>query len=265
MHWLLLLLLLVSCGGRAVVGADGPAPARYLVRIGAEFGPILDPTTEAHLQDDKSAELSLRLSVVPTRRFVDGSIGQRVQIDQGALNVDGNSFDELELVGRSIELRTFPDGEILSLGWIDRWAGPRRFMEVFEVVFPAISPAPPSLKKGETASRRIIWPFLGQHRLRWDSAVDARWTNHGSIDRGTETVWHLAYEGPWRIHGGRRSGPEAIKVTSTGDAEGQVWFDKASGELVAHEFSWSREVHLAGAGGRLKQMQAFNGRVERLP
>ena len=197
MHWLTVLLMLMGCGGRAVVGAEGPASARYSVSVSGDFGPITDATTEEHLQDDTESELTLKLSVVPVRRFMDGSVGQRVKIEEGALSVDGTPYADLELTGRTIELRTFPDGEILTLGWVDRLAGPHRFMEVFEVVFPAISPAPPNLKKDETASRRIIWPFLGEHRLRWDSAVDAKWTNHGVEERGETNSWRLSYEGPW--------------------------------------------------------------------
>ena len=265
MHWLLLLLMLLGCGGRAVVSPDDMAPAQYRVAITGDFGPITDPVNGAQFQGDKKAELSLKLSVVPVRRFVDGSVGQRVKIEEGSLSVDSLPYDDLQLTGRSLELRTFPDGEILTLGWVDRWAGPHRFMEVFEVVFPAISPAPPSLRKGETSSRRIIWPFLGERRLRWDSAVDARWKNHGYEERGEFESWRLTYDGPWRIHGEHRSGPGAIKVTAAGRADGEVWFDTASGNMRTHRFSWSPEVLLAGPSGRLEQAQAFSGHVERLP
>ena len=266
MRWFMLLLLMTrGCGGRAIVGTDGPAPARYRVNISGDFGPITDPVTGGHFQDEKDTTLTLTLSVVPVRRFTDGSMGQRVKIEHGALSISDQPYEDLELTGRTLELRTFPDGEILTLGWVDRVAGPKRFMEVFEVVFPAISPSPPSLRKGETASRRIIWPFLGERRLRWDSAVDAKWTNHGPEERGKTMAWRLSYNGPWRIHGGRRSGPEAFKATASGDAKGQVWFDKGSGDLTRHEFSWSREVQLAGPAARLTQAQSFTGQVERLP
>ena len=265
MRWLLLLLMIVGCGGRAVVSVDGPSPVRYVFSVSGDFGAISDASTGSNLQDATEAELVLRLSVVPVRRFIDGSLGQRVRVDHATLSVDGQPYDELELEGRTVELRTFPDGEILTLGWVDRWAGPHRFMEVFEVVFPAISPAPPSLKRGQTSSRRIIWPFLGDDRLRWDSAVDARWTNHGPVEHMNSKAWHLAYEGPWRVHGGRRTGAGAFKASASGDASGSVYFDQGSGDMVTHQFSWSREVSLSGPGGRLTQAQAFSGKVERLP
>jgi len=262
-HWLLLVIL--GCGGRAKIGAEGPEPVRYRISLHGDFGAVTDPESGEVLQEDTDAELSLSLSVSPVRRFRDGSMGQRVVVEESALSVDGAAYEGLELTGRSLELRTFSDGEILTLGWVDRWSGPDRFMDVFEVVFPAISPAPPSLKKGETASRRIIWPYLGEERLRWDSAVDAKWTNKGVVERGAAKAWHLSYEGPWRVHGGRRTGDEKFKVSASGDADGQVWFDKATGALVSHRFAWSREVEVSGAAARLKQAQAFVGSVERQP
>ncbi len=263
MRWLLLVML--GCGGRAKIGADGPQPARYRISLSGDFGPITDPESGKVLQQDTDADLSLSLSISPVRRFRDGSMGQRVVVDSSALTVDGAPYEGLELTGRSLELRTFPDGEILTLGWIDRWSGDRRFMDVFEVVFPAISPAPPSLDKGETGSRRIIWPYVGEQRLRWDSAVDAKWTNQGLEERGEGKVWHLSYEGPWRIHGGRRVGDEQFKVSAAGAADGQILFDKITGELISHRFTWSREVEVRGAAGRLKQSQNFVGTVERQP
>ena len=159
MRWLLLLLMIVGCGGRAVVSVDGPSPVRYVFSVSGDFGAISDASTGANLQDATEAELVLRLSVVPVRRFIDGSLGQRVRVDHATLSVDGQPYDELELEGRTVELRTFPDGEIRrsagSIAGLDLTAS----WEVFEVVFPAISPAPPSLKRGQTSSRRIIWPL----------------------------------------------------------------------------------------------------------
>ena len=100
MRWLLLLLMIVGCGGRAVVSVDGPSPVRYVFSVSGDFGAISDASTGSNLQDATEAELVLRLSVVPVRRFIDGSLGQRVRVDHATLSVDGQPYDELELEGR---------------------------------------------------------------------------------------------------------------------------------------------------------------------
>jgi hypothetical protein len=216
------------------------------------------------LQEATSADLDLVIALSPTRRFRDGSQGQRVLIEAASLKVGPEKKDHhgLSLAGRTAELRTFPDGEILAIDWVERLAGSDRFIDVFEVVFPVISPAPPSLGVGEQASRRIIWPFLGTSKLRWDSAVDAVWKNDGLDTREDSKVWRLSYTGPWRTHGGRRAEPGRIQVRGEGEAEGTVWLDKTTGNLSAHTFSWSRAVKVKGTGGALTQSQTFVGNLE---
>jgi hypothetical protein len=260
--WLSLLWL--GCGAHKPPHNDGPVIQRMAVRISANFGALADPDSGAVLQEGTSADLDLVIALSPTRRFRDGSQGQKILIETASLKVGTEKKDHqaLSLAGRTAELRTFPDGEILAIDWVDRLAGADRFIDVFEVIFPVISPAPPSLRAGEEASRRIIWPFLGASKLRWDSAVDAVWKNDGLETRADSKAWRLSYAGPWRTHGGRRVEPGRVQFRGEGEAEGTVWFDKTTGSLSAHTFSWSRAVKVKGTGGALTQSQTFEGTLE---
>jgi len=237
---------------------------RYTVEMQAEIGPLRIDTDTLAAQDATDLQLSLDVSVQAVRTFRDGSVGKRVVFTAAELKQNGQVAEGLELQGRAVELRTFPDGEILAIGWIDRIAGADRFMDVFEVMFPAISPAPPSVKANQSVKRRIIWPFLTDDGLRWDSAVDAVWSNQGLEEKQNRKAWHLTYEGPWRIHGGRRGRQEVIHYRATGSANGTAWFDKGTGDLIEHSFEWGRTVILKGPGGEAEQDQAFRGTVERV-
>ncbi len=262
MRWLLVGVF--GCAGKAVPTAGPSETSHYSVSIEAEFGVITDPATDTVMKDAVEATLQLRAALTPVRRFRDGSVGQLFEIEDGAMELDGEPYTDLELTGRAIELRTFPDGEILMLGWGSKLAGPQRFMDAFEVVFPGISPAPPSLEPGQVAKRRIIWPHVSTRKLRWDSAVNATWRNEGSEEVADTTAWRIGYSGPWRIHGGRRAGADRLKVSASGATKGEVWFDAEDGGLVKHEFEWTRLVEIEGAAGALVQAQGFKGKIERL-
>jgi len=213
-------------------------------------------------QTSTELELSLNLSVQDVRMFRDGSMGKRVLFTDAELKQDGQVTEGLMLQGRAVELRTFLNGEILAIGWVDRIAGANRFMDVFEVVFPAISPAPPSVRPQQAVKRRIIWPFLTDDGLRWDAAVDAVWSNQGAEERQERKAWRLSYEGPWRIHGGRRGHQAVIRYLASGSAKGTAWFDKRTGDLIGHNFQWGRTVTIKGAAGEVSQVQDFRGTVE---
>ena len=255
----------LGCAFRAPETAREGAERRYLVRMDSTIGPLLSDDGEQKLHSGTDLQLKLSLGVQAVRRFRDGSVGHRVHFQTAELSKEGHTWDGLELAGKAVELRTFPDGEILTIGWNERIAGANRFMDVFEVMFPAISPAPPSIKPKEQINRRIIWPFMGPDRLRWDSAVDAVWTNGGIEERGGLKAWRISYDGPWRIHGGRRRGEEPVQFKAIGAATGTVWIDRQTGDLLAHTFDWSREVTVKGDGGQLSQRQTFTGTVEGVP
>jgi len=210
------------------------------------------------------ARLEMRLSSSPTRRFRDGSVGHLLRFEDVNLLVDSTP-QPIELEGRSVEIRTFLNGEILDIAWMDKVSGHGRYLDVFGVVFSALSPAPPSLKVAERSNRRIIWPFRVGKQLRWDNAVQAVWTNEGRVqtDDG-HSAWKIKYSGPWSVTGGTRFQTPEIQYTARGAGEGTILMDVRERELLRHQFEWSRDVTVMGVDA-VSQAQTFRGTVEVMP
>jgi len=242
------------------------ATERFDVHIEAHFGELVDPESHQILQAATDADLRLHLALTPVRTFRDGSLGRIVSIESAALRVTEGGTDRsmpLTLAGRTAELRTFPNGEILDISWGLRLSGVGRYLDVFEVVFPAISPTPPSVDEGKEARRRIIWPFRNQTSLRWDNAVEATWTNQGVHGEGEQQAWRLQYAGPWELKGQTRNTPSPTYYVAEGKGAGTVDLEVASGRLLSHDFEWERTAVVSGARA-LQQTQAFVGTVERI-
>jgi hypothetical protein len=248
-------------------GTTIDTPVRYRVEISGDFGEIASTASENPLQAATSVSLSLMLRLEPIRQFRDGSYGRLIHVDSAQMQHGQGEVQSqvaLELVGRTVELRTFADGEILDISWGEMVAGQHRYLDVFEVVFPAISPSAPSISEGQTVKRRIIWPFREAGRLRWDNIVDAVWQNHGRTMVGQTDAWKLSYTGPWGTEGKSRRTVLSQTFNATGVAEGTLHFEPRSADLVDHRFSWQREVVVSGDAGVVTQQQEFKGHVERI-
>ena len=257
MAWLLSIVMACSMHHAPTVPME--AVERYSVAIEAGFGPVVAADDE--LQPAMDAQLEMVVSLRPTRRFRDGSMGRLLVVEQAKLKVNGEP-SPLELVGRSAEVRTFPNGEILDIGWGEKLSGPNRYMDVFEVLLPALSPAPPSVDVGAEARRRILWPFRSGRSLRWDNAVQAVWGNAGLVEvEGHSPQWDLNYEGPWALEGNTRFVDPEIGFRARGDAKGTVRVEHPSGRLISHRFEWSRTAQVLGENG-VEQEQSFRGQLE---
>jgi hypothetical protein len=241
----------------------------FRVQVDGKFGPVvLDDSQDEALVSASHVSLKLRLHWEPSRQFRDGSFGRLVEFDDAEMSVrrDGKSITiPVELTGRAVELRTFPNGEILDVSWISRVSGIGRSMDVFDVVFSALSPSPPSLKEKQSLKRRIMFPYRDANRLRWDHSVNAVWSHEGEAQLGDLTVNQIAYEGPWQTEGMTRGAAPRTKYHAVGTAEGRVLYDEKSSEMVHHQFDWARQVQVIGTTGTLIQEQTFSGTVERLP
>lgn len=248
-----LMTLMLACATHHPREELVPRLERYSVRVAAEFGPTV--SGEIELQAEMTTELQMVVAMEPTRRFRDGSSGRLLSVESATLTLSGEPLP-LDLVGRTAELRTFPNGEILDVGWGEKLSGPDRYLDVFEIVFPALSPSPPTVDSGATARRRIIWPFKHARTLRWDNAVDAVWTNTGLKERR----WRLEYEGAWAMEGKTRFVESKVTYGGRGAATGVVLMDAATGQLVSHEFDWTRTVEVSGLGS-VEQKQRFHGTV----
>ena len=259
MLWLF--AVLASCSVHRAGEQAVDVARQYRVTVSAQFGAV--KTEESVLQPAMETRLALRVTSTPTRRFRDGSLGAQLRVVDAELTVDGEPVP-VELVGRTAELRTFANGEILDIGWIDRLSGPGRHLDAFEVIFPALSPAPPSVKVGVEENRRIIWPFRSGRTVRWDNAVEAVWKNLGVDKALTSPAWELTYRGPWTLDGGTRFVSPGVGYTAKGHGEGTVWMDVKTGSMTLHVFEWHRTVQVEGKVA-LTQTQEFEGRIEVIP
>ena len=256
-----------GCSTHVPAGSTVDTVVRYQVEISGDFGAITVEEPGVPLQPASTVSLSLLLRLEPSRQFRDGSYARLVYVDGAKLTQDSEekSLDmSLELQGRTVELRTFPDGEILDVSWGEKVAGQGRYLDVFEVVFPAISPSAPTISEGQTVQRRIIWPFRDANELRWDNIVDAVWQNHGRSAEGETDSWDLSYSGAWGTEGRTRRSEPKQTFRANGQAEGTLSFERRSAELLEHQFMWHREVVVEGATGVVTQQQRFSGRVERI-
>ena len=250
--------IMVGCATHHPRETPSEETQQLFVTLEAEFGAV--EADGQILQESLEADLTIQASLQPVRRFRDGSVGSLFVVSEASLTVDGEPVP-LELAGRSAELRTFPNGEILDFSWGEKLSGPDRYLDVFGVVLPAVSPSPPSLEVGAEARRRIIWPFKSGRTLRWDNAVDAVWENEGEVEIGTRRSWKLSYEGPWSLEGKARFVEPIVTYRGKGRADGHVWMDAEAGTLIRHQFDWSREVIVEGLSS-IHQQQSFRGVVE---
>jgi len=243
-------------------------PVRYRVQITGQFGDVQAVGSDDILQPATSVAMTLLVELEPTRKFRDGSYARLVRFKRAEM-VQGTGEAQaalsIDLAGRTVELRTFPDGEILDISWGEKVAGQGRYLDVFEVVFPALSPAAPAIAEGESVKSRIIWPFRKAKALRWDNIVDTVWENHGRVEVGETDAWKLSYSGPWGTEGQTRRTVPPQKLEAKGMADGTVHFDRRTSDLVDHRFVWSRTVTVQGRTGILSQEQHFEGHVEVVP
>ncbi len=265
MRWLWLVLF--GCRAHTPSTNAVEASVLYQAELVGVFGPIEDQTSGDVLQEELEVKMELRLRIEPTRGFRDGSYGRNIYIESASIQErtgESHVAFESELVGRSVELRTFPDGEILDVAWADKVAGPSRYLDVFEIMYPAVSPAAPTISEGDLVKQRIIWPFRLENIMRWDNIVDAVWRNNGKKEIDGIEVWSISYEGPWGTEGKtRRMVPSQIWMAN-GAAKGSVYFERKTSDLVSHTFEWSRVVSVKGKSGDVSQAQTFTGSVGRI-
>ena len=239
----------------------------YQAEFVGMFGPIESASTEEVFQSELEVRMQLRLRLEPTRGFRDGSYGRNIHIDAATVRVgtdDALLAVPTELRGRTVELRTFPDGEILDVTWADKVAGHGRYLDVFEIVYPALSPSAPTIAEGEVVKQRIIWPFRKENTMRWDNIVDASWHNHGKSELAGVEAWSLSYEGAWGTEGKTRGMLPKQEWRAHGVAKGDAHFDKETSNLIQHSMEWSRDVTVRGEAGVVIQRQRFTGSVERV-
>ena len=260
------LLLLLGCQAHSPSGAMNEEPERYQIRIDGEFGSVTAGKTGEVLQPSATIALELRVRMVPTRRFSDGSYGRLLYLERAKITrTDGPDEQVIDnqLAGRTVELRTFPDGEILDISWGGKVVGQGRYLDVFDVIFPAVSPSAPSLLDGEATRRNMIWPVRQSKMFRWDNMVEALWQNEGQVEVDGTSAWSLLYQGEWVTKGITRDAQPRRQWSAVGQSTGTIRYDTEGANMLEHRLDWTRTVSVRGEGGIVSQEQRFVGTVER--
>ena len=269
----LLPVLLLGCAGRL---APAPAPdpiERFRLQIEADFSTVLPEELvdqpEAALLEPVGLDLDLTLTKEPSRTFRDGSLGYVVTFaaveatlrrGEAAVPVD------LSLTGRAVEIRAFGDGELLDVDLLEHAAGVGRYGDVFDLIFPVLTPAPPdTISSRAVIPRAMHWPVRLSKTEQLLNTLWASW----SMMESTPAEWHLGYSGRWAIRGSQLAGGRRVPAGGEGEGSGEVWLSRQDGQLQRHTFQWQRELTLIYAPRedeviRVKQQQVFSGQLERL-
>ena len=215
---------------------------------------------------DTACVLDTTISLTPSRTFRDGSLGSVLRFEEATLSTRDGTALPLTLAGRTVELRRFPDGEILDVDFADHVIASDRLVGVFDLLFPLVSPFPPDMPKdGVTVPRTISWPVLDEQRNGWYQRADTEWRLAGTEAIDDREAVRLEYVGPWTGQGKDAVGTVPVGLSSRGHASGVLWYDATTNDLVAQTFHWRRQVRWTAGRGEMAatvvQDQDFTGRV----
>lgn len=181
------------------------------------------------------------------RTYRDGSMGHlvrfsdmRARVERGEARVDVPVAFEDAL----IELRSFPDGEVLLVTGTSPYVGVDGHLELLDALWPGLSPHLPGSAE-EAAKHTTSWPawVTGGPRVR--NRLVAAW------DRGRDT-W--SYDGALSAEGGYVSG--------SGTARGEIRLGDGDLRLAEHTFAWERAtVTRWPTGSTITQTQKVTGRL----
>ena len=226
------------------------------------------PEAAAALLEPVGLDLDLVVSTEPSLIFRDGSVGHRVRFDEatGSLRRDGQSTPaELTLAGRTVEMRTFADGELLDVTELEHAAGLGRYGDIFDLIFPILTPSPPKVSGRDAVPRAMHWPVRLTDN---ETLLNTMWAQWSLLD-STAGGWHLGYEGRWSIRGSQEAAETRVPAGGDGSGSGEVWMSRDGVSVQRHTFQWQRTLVLIYAPHedqviRLKQTQSFTGELERL-
>jgi len=260
------LLLMLGCAPKTFAQSLAE-PERFRVALSARF----------HVEDPEGLPQPALAALAPTtvavdlvvervlaREFRDGSLGWALTFSEASARFGRDTPTEplpLSLAGRTVELRTFPDGELLDVSLVEHIVGPGRLGDVLDVVFPAITPAPPPLRPGQSAGRAMHWPV----RLNRDSVLlSSAWARWEAVDQ-TREQRQVRYAGPIEARGRDLIGEASATFEGSGSVSGDVWLGRRDEGLLRHVFEWERRLEARyPSGATFTQVQVYSGEVERL-
>lgn len=243
-----------------------PERAQYSVHLEAQLSTqAIGPKgeiSEVAAAGDASLTFDAEVGLSFARTFRDGSLSHLLVFEEATL-ADAARGSSHGLEGRTVELRRFPNGEILAIDLAEHIMGPGRHGEIVDVLFPAISPNPPDLgQPGATAVRLHNWPMVDDDRNGMFNQLALEWTHAGLVQRGTDELFRLDYTGSWTGDGRDIVGGHEVDLDLEGTAQGSLLLSRADLRLVSHELRWSREVTWKHPEGvTVTQTTDFEGEV----
>lgn len=183
-----------------------------------------------------------------TRTFRDGSLGHLVRVLDTTATITRDGGVPVPVRGPAsgahVELRTFPDGQLLAVTGASAWVGGADHLEVLDVLWPVLSPHIPE------SPGRAGTPFI----TSWPT-----WIEGGpKLRTRLEATWSPAGKGAWS-YDGRLEGQGGY-VSVSGRASGEVGLGSNDTRLLTHTFDWTRAVDTTWAGGKtIRQDQHLTG------
>lgn len=182
------------------------------------------------------------------REFRDGSQGWLYLGDSVRAAVEHDGVDTAvlsNLDSLAVELRSFPDGEILAITGDSAHFGIGGHAEVLDVLWPAFSPHLPSGPGPTFAPFGTTWPTWLPGGPRLQARLVSTWT------RGESWTWTGTASGA--------DGP--VRFTSTGRGTLETGGEE---RVIAHTTHWDRTVLTDWPGGRVQQVQTVDVAVQHL-
>ncbi len=227
---------------------------------------------------DGSRSWTGELSRQPARRFRDGSLGDRLrfgEVSTAPQELEAASLVSSALTGLSVELRTFPSGEMLDIDLLSHLAGAPRHGDLLLPLFAACSPQIPSLDPGQIREQKTNLPFMVDSRHGARAVADISWEllELTTLTQGEE-AWHFSYSGPLRGKGLDGTERWSAHYQLEGEISGEAWLSASDHQLLRNEFDWSWTITASiqpavtdepgqHPGGRVVQHQHHHGLLSR--
>ncbi len=208
--------------------------ARFETRLFAPDGAELDSPWPEPIE--RSWHGILERSIA--RRFRDGSEGDLIRF---LSMTSGDGPTALE--GASLELRTFPNREVLALDLLEHAVGTHREADLLLPLWTALSPRLPDLEPGQTVRQRSNLPFMVDSARGVILQLDLTWSLEGPQpcpDQGE--CWYFTYTGPLEGRGLDRFDEHGFHYRLSGQVEGQVWVRTDTHAIVRSSYDWDLEV-----------------------
>lgn len=242
-----LALFAVACVHLPLPAAGRSAPIRYSFTASGSF---VTAATDAGGQaipsipeDLATSSVALRgeLSREQARTMRDGSLGNLVRF--GAVEMAesiAGPWSSSTLGGRSVELRTFDNGEILDIYEASHLAGTPRYGDVFDVLFLALSPVIPQVQPGSDAWRRGSWPFFASPERGLRTSYTTSFHNDGTVESPHGPATRLPYQGTFEARGQDQLYDAMLQAH--GELSGTVWLGASDVSLLRNELRCTRVI-----------------------